>query len=331
MANVAIVQDGYDAKDPLSTLKLVTKPIPKPAPGQVVVHIILRPVNPTDLITLRTGAIANGGVAGSEGYGIVYEVGEGVTKLHKGQRVIPFTAEGSQSGTGSFQKYVCIDAHFVWPVPDYISDEVAAQFVINPWTSYSLLKDLQVPKGQYMIQSAAGSVLGRQVISLAKHWGIKSINVVRRSEQKAELKALGADEVIVSSEEDIVARAKEITGGKGVYGALDPVCGTTTGTLASCVRNGGQIFVYGVLSGFSATVSVVDLFRDVSVTGWGLYTKATNDPKKCLALATEVAPLVRDGIIPVAEVEKYDLTDFKKAMVKADEPARSVRVLLVSA
>jgi NADPH:quinone reductase-like Zn-dependent oxidoreductase len=73
MSNVAIVQDGYSKEDPLSTLKLVSKPIPKPAPGQVVVHIILRPINPTDFNTLRTGRAANG-TAGSEGYGVVYEV-----------------------------------------------------------------------------------------------------------------------------------------------------------------------------------------------------------------------------------------------------------------
>jgi trans-2-enoyl-CoA reductase len=74
MANVAIIQDGYDKEDPLRTLKLVTKPIPKPAPGQVVVHIKLRPINPTDFITLRSGGIAKGGTPGSEGYGVIYEV-----------------------------------------------------------------------------------------------------------------------------------------------------------------------------------------------------------------------------------------------------------------
>jgi trans-2-enoyl-CoA reductase len=173
-----------------------------------------------------------------------------VKSLHKGQRVIPFTAEGSQTGNGSFQKYVAIDADFVWPVPDYLSDEVAAQFVINPWTSYSLLKDLQVPKGQYVVQSPAGSVLGKQVIALAKHDGIKTINIVRRAAQKAELKALGADEVISSSDEDVVARVKEITGGKGAWGGLDAVCGTTTGTIAASVRDKGQVFLFGVLGGF---------------------------------------------------------------------------------
>ena len=74
MANVAIVQDGYNQEDPLSTLKIVTKPIPQPARRQVVVHIKLRPINPTDFITLRLGGIAQGGTCGSEGVGIVHEV-----------------------------------------------------------------------------------------------------------------------------------------------------------------------------------------------------------------------------------------------------------------
>jgi NADPH:quinone reductase-like Zn-dependent oxidoreductase len=56
--------------------------------------------------------------------------------------------------------------------------------------------------------------LGRQLIKLAKHWGIKTINLVRRKEQKAELEALGADEVISTSDEDVVTRVKDITGGK---------------------------------------------------------------------------------------------------------------------
>ncbi len=58
-----------------------------------------------------------------------------------------------------------------------------------------MLKDLQVPKGEYMIQSAANSTLGKQVISLANRWGIKTINVVRRARATAQLKYLGADEV----------------------------------------------------------------------------------------------------------------------------------------
>jgi NADPH:quinone reductase-like Zn-dependent oxidoreductase len=123
---------------------------------------------------------------------------------------------------------------------------------------------------------------------------------------------------------------KEITGGKGAWGGLDAVCGTTTGTIAASVRDEGQVFLFGVLGGFVANIAAPDLFRGVSVTGWGLYTKVTNDPKKSQAMAAEVAPLVRDGVIRVAEVEKHDLADFKQALAKAEEPARSTRILLVS-
>lgn len=73
MSNVAVVQVGYNAANPLSTLKLVTKPIPKPSPGQVVVHITLRPINPTDYFSVRGGGNVNG-TPGAEGFGIVHEV-----------------------------------------------------------------------------------------------------------------------------------------------------------------------------------------------------------------------------------------------------------------
>lgn len=58
-------------------------------------------------------------------------------------------------------------------MPDTISDEHAAQFIVNPWTAVGLLKFLNVPRGEWLIQTGASSVLGRQIISLAKHYGIK--------------------------------------------------------------------------------------------------------------------------------------------------------------
>ena len=76
----AIVQDGFDTANPLSKLKLVTRPAPKALAGQVVVHITLRPVNPTDLLRLRgywdKPELLSDGKAcvGSEGFGIVHQV-----------------------------------------------------------------------------------------------------------------------------------------------------------------------------------------------------------------------------------------------------------------
>jgi len=57
--------------------------------------------------------------------------------------------------------------------------------------AFGLVEDMAVPEGQWLLQTAAGSVLGRMVIALAKKRGIKTINVIRRSEQKQELVDLG--------------------------------------------------------------------------------------------------------------------------------------------
>lgn len=233
-------------------------------------------------------------------------------------------------GNGAFQDYILLDEKLVWPVPDGMSDDAAAQFVINPWTTYSMLKDLEAPKGEYIIQSAANSALGKQVISLAKHWGIKTINIVRRSEAKAELKALGADEVICSTDEDVVARAKEITGGKGAWGALDAVSGIMTQTLAACVRDGGQIFIYGVLGGTTLSMGTLDLWRGVKISGWIIYKTIMPSAEKSHAVAAEVATLVEQGVIPVAKCEKYAVEDYKKAMEVAEKAGGAKKILLVS-
>jgi NADPH:quinone reductase-like Zn-dependent oxidoreductase len=330
--NRAIIQDGYNKDDPLATVKMITKPVPKAGPGQVVVCMTLRPINPTDFISLRNGTVGgNGkGVFGSEGCGVIHEVGSGVSSVRKGQRVVAITGLEVFKGNGSFQDYILLDENLVWPVPEGMDEEVACQFVINPWTSYSMLKDLKVPKGEYVIQSAANSTLGKQVITLAKHWGIKTINLVRREEAKAELLALGADEVIVSSSEDVVSRVKEITGGKLAYGALDAVSGTTAGTLAASVRSGGDVFVYGVLSGTTIMVSTFDLWRGIKFTGWIIYNNVMPSAEKSHAVAKEVAPLVMQGILPVAKCETYKLEEFKQAMERAEDVGAAKKILLAS-
>lgn len=329
----AVAIESFNEKDPDGSLKLITKPIPKAEPGQVVVHVTLRPVNPTDIVGIRTGRVAKGQVGpstpGSEGFGIVHAVGEGVTKVKPGQRVVPFFVESRVKGEGSWQEYVSVREDMAWPVPDTISDSAAAQFVINPWTVYGMLSDLQVPKGEYVLQTAAGSVLGRQVIQLAKHWGIKTINVVRRGEQKQELLALGADEVICSSEEDVVARVKEITGRKLAWGALDAVGGEMTKKVGASVRWGGQVFVYGVLSSFDASVAITDLFRGVSLSGWILYNRSSDEAKR-KEYVEAVAKLLEEKVIVPLEGERYDLADFRAAIAKTGEVARGGKVLLTS-
>ena len=137
-------------------------------------------------------------------------------------------------------------------------------------------------------------------------------------------------QVICSADEDVVARVKEITAGKGAWGALDAVCGTMTQTLGACVRNGGQIFIYGVLGGTTLSLNTLDLWRDVKVSGWIIYNNVMPSAEKSHAVAAEVVPLVKQGIIPVAKCERFGFQDFKKAMDVAEKAGGAKKILLVS-
>ncbi|KAL2653308.1 hypothetical protein R1flu_021436 [Riccia fluitans] len=323
---------------PVSTESFVTGrrlqvPIPAAAPGRVVVHITLRPINPTDLVTIRSGITAryysHPVTIGSEGFGIVHSVGEGVSLVRPGQRVVPLMWEEGRVGNGSWQEYVSLREDMVVPVPDTISDETAAQFVINPWAIIGMLHDLAVPKGEYLLQTAAGSVLGRQLIQLAKHKGIKTINLIRRPEQRAELEALGADEVICYTSEDVVSRVKEITGKKLAYGALDAVGGDLTKAVTASVRRGGQVFIYGVLSSRDATVRITDLFREITVRGWILSNYWWSEEKRNMYIE-EALEYLGDKVMEPQTGEKFDLAEFKEAITKSEEVGKRGKVLLVS-
>eukprot|EP00249_Psilotum_nudum_P030688 c43587_g1_i1 orf=249-1244(+) len=328
-AVVTLSNPGGELED---VLHLVHKEKPHPDQGQVLVRITVRPVNPVDIISFRAGYFVRdqNATIGSEGFGIVEEVGVGVTKFIPGQRVIPLIwLDYVSSGQGSWQDYIVMKEKHVIPVPDGVSDETAAQFLINPWTVYGLLDDLAIPKGEYIVQTAAASVLGRQLIQLAKHRGIKTINIIRRDKWTDELKAIGADEVISSTTEDIVARVKEITEGKLAYCAIDAVGGSLTKTVAASVRDGSKVFVYGLLSGWEISLNVLDMLRNVQVSWWMLSNYVKTD-EKIHYVASEVMKLLELNIVTPLAGKKFKLEDFKAAIKEAETEGRSGKVLLLS-
>lgn len=314
------------------TKLLTDKPIPKAGPGEIVVRMRLRPVNPSDGLSLMGlyGGFQNPGTPGLEGMGEVFEIGDGVEGYQIGQRVTPFLGPNAREGEGSWQEYVKVNSALVIPVADKVSDESAAQLFVNPHTAWSMLQELSPPEGEYVLQTAANSTIGRQVIQLAKHWGMKTINVVRRSSHSEELKALGADEVISSTDEDVAKRVKEITGGRLAHGAMDCVAGETTKMVASCVRGGGKILVYGGATSPDVQISLKDLlFRDVAVQGWwiSLYLGRKSEAD-IRSLAVEIMSLMESGVLEPYSGEKYKLEDYVEAVKKQTTPGRPGKLFL---
>ncbi|KAI8928323.1 hypothetical protein BC831DRAFT_448828 [Entophlyctis helioformis] len=319
--------------------KLTVSEVARPTagPNQVVVNVKLRPVNPADVFSVL--GVYPGfapktlpATPGLEGYGIVTEVGPGVTRVAVGARVVPFF--DTLNGHGSWQEFVVVDEQELAIVPDSVSDATAAQLIVNPISVLGMLDRLAVPKGEFVLQSAAGSTLGRQLIQIAKSRGIKTVNLVRRSAQIDELKAIGAD-VVVSTEgldtpAKITAAILEATGGKHPYGAVDAVGGNITEALTLAVRVGGTVIVYGAMEGMSCSAGVGSLiFRGITITGYWLGKEfPLMGVKGRQAITSEALDLITRGVLEPFSGEIFPLADIGAAVGKSMAAARGGKVLV---
>lgn len=312
---------------PDGVLQLEDLPLPEPGAGQVRLRLTHRPINPSDLLTIsgdygrRPRLPATPGL---EGVGRIDALGESVRGWRIGDRAIPLGA------AGTWAEFVLADAARLLPVPDAVSDETAAQFVVNPVTAWVMLEDeLSLQPGDWVLQTAAGSTLGRLVIQLARRRGYRTVNLVRRPEQVGELLALGADAALAAGDPDLVARVRELTGG-GVKGALEAVGGETAAAALHCLRPGGVMIVYGLLSAEPWPLHNGEmLFRGLTVRGFWLshWFQHTPPERAQTALLALMQLMAAGDLVPPVEAA-YDLADFHLAVAHAEWPGRRGKVLL---
>jgi len=316
--------------EPSEVLRVREVPDPKPGPGLVRVRMVLSPINPSDLLVVlgQYGVLPTlPATPGFEGVGIVDEVGPGLLgRLVKGKRVVVINSQG-----GNWADLAVIPARQARPVPDDISDEQAATFFVNPATVLAMTRHiLAVPKGEWLLQSAAGSTLGRMIIRLGRHDGFKTLNVVRRREAIDELKSLGGDAVISSADGAIDEQVRRVTGSEGVRYAVDPVGGETgTGVFRSLAPS-GRLLLYGTLSGEPIEVDprLVIAGRRVVEGFWlGHWMRERSIPATLL-LFREIAALIRQGVLRSEIGETYPLDDVKSAVQRAGTIGRRGKVLL---
>lgn len=315
--------------DPTDVLRVHDVPTPSPGPGEVLVRMRVRPVNPSDLLTVRGlyGALPQlPATPGYEGMGVIEAVGPNVRGTEIGQRVIPMRTPGT------WQECLVVNAANLVPTPDSLSDESAAQFLVNPLSAWIMVtEELALQPGQWLLQTAAGSTLGRLLLQIAKLRQVKTINVVRRRAQAEELRALGADEVICTEDEDLGERVMAITNGAGVSAAIDAVGGQIGGSVVQALAPGGLMLIYGMLSLEPTPINGGQMvFRATSVRGFWLTAWLRRAPaEKQRTLMREVlSHMVKGEIVPPIEA-KYDLGDITEAVRHAERPGRHGKVLLV--
>jgi NADPH:quinone reductase-like Zn-dependent oxidoreductase len=294
--------------------------------------MLATPVNPSDLLYIR-GVYA--GVqpqfpapAGFEGVGIVDAIGPGAQDVARGQRVSVVNGQG-----GNWAEYAVVPARDLIPVAAEVPDEQAASFVINPASAILMLRHvLAVPRGEWLLQSAAGSQIGRMMIRLAKRAGVRTINVVRRRESVADLKELGADAVIVSTDGPIDEQVRSITGPEGVRYAVDPVSGETGTQMFRALHEEGRMLVYGSLTGEPIRVGEDPRYtlagRRVLEVFWLGYWLPRLDSDARHKLTDAIAGLIRDGVLETTPGRRYALDDIGAAVTQAESVGKEGKVLL---
>ena len=316
--------------DPAQVLSVGTTPTPQPGPGQVRVRMLLSPINPSDLLVVRGvyGRLPKlPATPGFEGVGIVEQSGGGLL----GWRVLGRRVAVINADSGNWQQQVVIPARQAISVPDRVPDEQIACFMVNPATAYIMTaKVLRVPRGEWLLQTAAGSALGKMVIKLGKHLGFRTINVIRRQEGADQLRALGGDAVICTAHEDLVERVQEITEKKGVRHAIDAVGGDVGSRVVGSLAPGGHMLIYGSLSFEPIHLDPrFMIFGSKKVEGFWLtdWVRAQN-PLAMLALFRRIGQLLKQGVLTSDIAATYSMDQIAEAVRHVEQSGRTGKVLL---
>lgn len=327
----AIVFDRFGP--PREVLQVREVPLPEPASGEVRVRMRLSPINPSDLMSVagnygRRPELPS--TPGFEGVGTIDAVGSGwlakIRGLKPGRRVAVLNARG-----GNWAEYVTLSARNVVPVPDDLPDDQVAAFFVNPATAIVMTRQvLQVSRGSWLLQTAAGSALGRMVIRLGKHTGFRTINVVRRKELADELKQLGADVVLATQGDNIPERVREITEGAMVSYALDCVGGAGVVDLVESLAPQGRLLVYGTLSGETIPLDPRSLISGQrAIEGFWLSEWVKQQGVfRMLGLFRQIIALMRAGVLTTPVVATYDLDQIAQAAEHVERSARGGKILL---
>ncbi|MCC9312286.1 zinc-dependent alcohol dehydrogenase family protein [Kitasatospora sp. RB6PN24] len=184
---------------------------------------------------------------GYEAAGVVVAVGSAVTDFAVGDPVVS-TVGGHMSTDGVYGDHFLLPAASLDPRPDGVDAVTAAAAWLSYGTAYGALVERGgMRPGDHVVITAASSSVGVAAIQIANHFGAIPIAVTRTADKRDQLLKLGAAQVIVSGEEPVAERVRELTGGAGAEFVFDPVAGPGLQELALAVAPGGLLVVYGWL------------------------------------------------------------------------------------
>ena len=298
-----------------------------PGAGQVVIDIRAAGVNYVDgllcqgryQITPPTPFVPGGEVAGQ-----VAAVGEGVTGVDVGDRVIAMT------GFGGFAEQALVSVLSLVPIPERLGFGQAAALIQSYSTAlFTLTRRTHVASGEWVLVLGAGGGVGLAMIDVAVALGGRVIAAASTAEKLAAASAMGAEATIAYEDEDLKARARELSGG-GVDVVIDAVGGPHSEPALRATRASGRFCVIGFASGSIASVPLNQVLlnnRTVVGVDWGAWTLRAGDENR--VLVAELLAMVADGRLHPPVPSERPLTDAARVMERLIDRRVSGKVVLV--
>lgn len=316
----------------IKSLHVVTKPVPSPGPGQVLIQVKASPCNPSDLLFLQgkygvTKTLPTS--PGWEGAGIVVASGGGFLPWWlKGKRVA-FVTQSDRDGT--WAEYCVADSKMCIPLKDKIDFEHGATLITNPFTAIGMVRTAQNSGHKAIVQTAAASQLGRMVVRLASRYDIPLINIVRRQQQADLLKSLGAQYILNSEDKDFFREFKALAQQLQATCAFDAVAGPMTGTILSGLPPKSLVLVYGGLSKEACSgISPLSLtYEGKSIEGFFL-TKWLQQQGifGLIKISNEVQDLMAEGVLASSIYKTVSLEEAPGALEEYSKQMTRGKVII---
>lgn len=306
------------------TLELTEMPTPEPGPGQVRIAVKAAGVNFPDTLIIRDlyqfkppRPFAPGG----ELSGIVEAVGDGVTHLNEGDRILALTI------FGAYATHVLVDAKMVIRIPDAMPYEEAACFLMTYGTSHYALRDrADIQAGESLLILGAAGGVGSAAIELGKAMGARVLAGISSEEKAVFCKSLGADQTLVyptgnlnsdaqkQLSSAIKAMAKSHNDAGGINVVLDTVGGDYAEPALRALAWEGRFLVVGFPAGIPAIPLNLTLLKSCQIMGvfWGVSLQ--NEPKKHRAYIAELFDWYLQGKIKPRITASYPLAEAGTAL-----------------
>ena len=313
----------------VDALRWAELPTPEPAKGQVRVAIRAASLNFPDILVVQgkyqfkpTPPF----VPGSEYAGTVDAVGEGVTRLTAGDRVVGF------GSTGGFGTHVVAEAGALVPLPPSLPFDEAAAFVLTYGTTHHALVDRATLKpGETLLVLGAAGGVGTAAIQIGRALGARVIAATSSAAKNDFCRSLGADETIDYKTENVREALKRLTGGKGPDVVYDPVGGDLAEPVFRSIAWRGRYLVVGFAGGaIPALPWNLALLKGASIVGvfWGDY--ARREPEAFAASLAELARWSAEGKVKPAIDRRLPMTELPAAFARMASREVLGKVVLVN-